>query len=40
PGLGLTVALTIVQYYRGFISVESEPGKGSTFIIRIPVKRE
>ncbi len=38
PGLGLSVALTIVQYYRGFISVESESGKGSTFIIRIPVK--
>lgn len=38
PGLGLTVALTIVQYYRGFISVESEIGKGSTFIIRIPIK--
>ncbi|ACI22151.1 response regulator [Thermodesulfovibrio yellowstonii] len=38
PGLGLSVALTIVQYYKGFISVESEPGKGSTFIIRIPVK--
>ncbi|WP_353684222.1 response regulator [Thermodesulfovibrio sp. 3907-1M] len=40
PGLGLTVALTIIQYYRGFISVESEPGVGSTFIIRIPVKGE
>lgn len=38
PGLGLTVALTIVQYYRGFISVESEPQKGSTFIIRLPVR--
>ena len=38
PGLGLTVALTIVQYYRGFLSVETEIGKGSTFIIRIPLK--
>lgn len=38
PGLGLTVALTIVQYYRGFLSVESEIGKGSTFIVRIPLK--
>ncbi|MEN2995111.1 MAG: response regulator [Thermodesulfovibrio sp.] len=38
PGLGLSVALTIVQYYRGFISVESEVGKGSTFIVRIPIK--
>ncbi|MCX7725157.1 MAG: response regulator [Thermodesulfovibrio sp.] len=38
PGLGLSVALSIVQYYRGFISVESEVGKGSTFIVRIPIK--
>lgn len=38
PGLGLTVALTIVQYYKGFISVESEIGKGSSFIVRIPVR--
>ncbi len=40
PGLGLTIALTIVQYYRGFISVESEIGKGSSFIIRIPIKEK
>ncbi len=38
PGLGLTVALTIVQYYRGFISVESEIGRGSTFIIKFPIR--
>lgn len=38
PGLGLTVALTIVQYYRGFISIESELGQGSTFIIRLPIR--
>lgn len=36
PGLGLTVALTIVQYYKGFISVESEVGKGTTMIVRLP----
>lgn len=38
PGLGLTVATTIIQYYRGFISVESEIGKGTVFTIRIPLK--
>lgn len=38
PGLGLTVALTIVQYYRGFISIQSEESKGSTFVIRLPLK--
>jgi len=36
PGLGLTVALTIVQYYKGFISVESETDKGATIVIRFP----
>lgn len=38
PGLGLTVALTIVQYYKGFISVESEPNRGTTFIVRLPLR--
>jgi signal transduction histidine kinase len=37
PGLGLTFALKIVQYHNGTIAVESEPGKGTTFIIRFPV---
>ena len=37
PGLGLTFAQKIVQYHDGSISVESEPGKGTTFTIRFPV---
>ena len=39
PGLGLTFALKIIQQHRGTISVESEPGKGTTFTIRLPVKK-
>ena len=37
PGLGLTFAQKIVQYHNGTISVESEPGRGTTFTIRFPV---
>jgi signal transduction histidine kinase len=38
PGLGLTFARRIVQEHGGRISVESEPGKGTTFTIRLPLK--
>jgi signal transduction histidine kinase len=38
PGLGLTFTLKIIQQHRGNISVESEPGKGTTFTIRLPIR--
>ena len=35
-GLGLALAKSIVNFYRGSISCQSEPGKGTTFTIRLP----
>lgn len=36
-GLGLSITQRIIQSHRGFIHVESESGKGSTFHISFPV---
>jgi signal transduction histidine kinase len=37
-GLGLFIANKAVQKHGGYISVDSEPGKGTTFHIRLPLK--
>jgi len=37
-GLGLAVAQKLAMLLQGHVSVESEPGKGSKFTVRIPVR--
>jgi signal transduction histidine kinase len=39
-GLGLSVAFGIIKKHRGKIRVDSQPGRGATFTICLPVKRE
>ncbi len=36
-GLGLAITYRIIENHRGSIDVVSEPGKGTTFTVRIPV---
>jgi len=39
-GLGLALVKAIIDHHKGSVSVQSEPGAGSTFLIRLPVQME
>jgi two-component system NtrC family sensor kinase len=39
-GLGLAISYGIIQRHKGNIQVQSEVGKGTTFIIRLPLKKD
>ncbi|MDD5705653.1 MAG: HAMP domain-containing sensor histidine kinase [Kiritimatiellae bacterium] len=39
-GLGLSIVKFIVKAHHGSVSVASEPGKGSTFTVRVPAARQ
>lgn len=36
-GLGLSIVKHVVSYYNGAVTVDSELGKGSTFVVRLPI---
>jgi C4-dicarboxylate-specific signal transduction histidine kinase len=39
-GLGLSICFSIVKDHGGIIECKSEPGSGSVFLVRIPVKQK
>ena len=39
-GLGLSVSQALIKGHHGTLTVDSEPGRGTIFVIRLPVASE
>jgi len=39
-GMGLSIVYGVVKMHAGDIAVDSEVGRGTSFLVRIPVERE
>ena len=39
-GMGLSIVYGVVKMHAGDITVDSDPGKGTSFLVRIPVDRK
>ena len=40
PGVGLALVKALVELHGGWAEVESEPGKGATFILHLPLEAQ
>lgn len=39
-GLGLAIVKHLVELHKGSIAVQSEPGKGTQFLVTLPIQRK
>jgi signal transduction histidine kinase len=38
--MGLSIVYGVVKMHAGDITVDSDPGKGTTFLVRIPIEKK